>query len=61
MILGVPRTFRFTMTVTVEDDHEAFDDPEWVPDAAWGSIANEYGLECIYADIEVIETSGEAH
>lgn len=57
----MPRTFRFTMTVTVEDDHDAFDDPERVADAAWGSLTNEYGLECIYTDIEVIEPSGEAH
>ena len=30
------RAYRFALTVTVEDEHEAYDDPEWIADAAWG-------------------------
>jgi hypothetical protein len=50
------RTYRFTITFTVEEDHEAFDDPEWAADAAHGCLTNEYGLRAIYTDItEVTE------
>jgi hypothetical protein len=49
------RTYRFTLTVTVEPDHEAYDDPEWIADAAWGSLSNEYGFRCVYGDIELVE------
>jgi len=27
----------------------AFDDPEWIADAAWGALTNDYGLVCTYA------------
>ena len=30
------RAYRFALTVTVEDEHEAYDDPEWIADPAWG-------------------------
>lgn len=39
------------LTVTVEEDHEAYDDPEWAADAAHGALTNEYGLRAIYTDI----------
>jgi hypothetical protein len=48
------RTFRFAITAFVEDDHEAYADPEWVADAAAGALANVYGVRCIYTDIEEI-------
>lgn len=49
------RTYRFTLTVSVEEGHDAYDDPEWVADAAWGALSNEYGLECVYGDVELVE------
>lgn len=48
------RTYRFSITVAVEPDQEGYDDPEWIADAAWGALANEYGYDCIYGDIEEI-------
>jgi hypothetical protein len=51
------RTYRFTLTVTVEPDHEAYDDPDWIADAAWDSLSNEYGFRCVYGDIELVEES----
>jgi site-specific DNA recombinase len=50
----VSRTYTFRLTVDVEEDHEAYDDPEWVADAAWGALRNLYGLECIYTDLELV-------
>lgn len=49
------RTYRFTLTVNVESGHLAYDDPEWVADAAWGCLTNEYHLRSIYTDIEEVE------
>lgn len=46
------RRYRFTITVDVEPDHPAYDDPEWVADAAWGSLTNEYSLPATYESIE---------
>lgn len=40
--------YRITLTVVVDDDHVAYDDPEWIADAAWGTLSNEYGLQCTY-------------
>ncbi len=48
------RVYRFTLTVAVEADHGAYDDPEWIADAAWGSLSNEYGFQCGYSDIELV-------
>ncbi len=53
----VSRTYTFTLAVTVDESHEAFDDPEWFADAAWGALTNIYGLECVYTDVEVAEDS----
>ena len=54
MVLDAPpRTYRFTITVTVEPGDPAFDDPEWVADAAAGALANVYGYECFFDDIVV--------
>ena len=49
------RTYRFMVTVEVEPEHPAFDDPEWAADAAQGALANEYGLKAIYTDITMVE------
>jgi hypothetical protein len=46
-----PRTYRFSITVTVEADDPAVDDPEWIADAAMGVLANVYGYECFFDDI----------
>lgn len=46
------RTYRFTITVTVGADDEGYEDPEWIADAASGTLANEYGYDCVYGDIE---------
>ncbi|HZU73750.1 MAG TPA: hypothetical protein VE990_13350 [Acidimicrobiales bacterium] len=48
------RTYTFRLIVDVEEDHEAYDDPEWAADAAWGALRNLYGLECIYTDLELV-------
>ncbi len=53
----MPRTYRFTLTVTVEPDQEGYDDPEWIADAAWGWLSNVYGFNCVYGDIELVEES----
>lgn len=47
-----PRRYRFSITVDVEPDHPAHEDPEWVADAAWGSLTNEYGLRASYGSVE---------
>jgi hypothetical protein len=47
-----PRRYRFTITVDVEHEHPAYDDPEWVADAAWGTLTNEYSLRAMYESIE---------
>lgn len=49
-----PRTYRFSITVTVEAGDAAFDDPEWVADAAAGVLSNVYGYESVYDDIELV-------
>jgi hypothetical protein len=48
------QTYRFTLTVTVDEDHESSDDPEWLADAAWGALTNLYGAYCTYGDIEAV-------
>jgi hypothetical protein len=45
------RTYRFVVTVKVDPDHPAYDDPEWAADAAQGALTNEYGLRATYTDI----------
>lgn len=50
------RTCRFLITFEVDDDHVAFDDPEWAADAAHGALTNEYGLESIYGEVELVST-----
>jgi hypothetical protein len=42
------RTFQFTITVVVEPGQDGYDDPEWIADAAWGALSNEYGYDCTY-------------
>ncbi len=54
-----PRRYRFTITVEVEPDHPAHDDPEWAADAAWGALTNEYGLRAVYSDIEEVAPSSQ--
>lgn len=57
---GTPRTYRFSITVTVMPVEEGYDDPEWLADAAWGALANIYGYDCTYGEImEVSEPSGD--
>ncbi len=54
------RTYRFIITVEVDPDHPAYDDPEWAADATHGALANEYGLRTIYTDIaEVADPAAE--
>ncbi len=50
---------RFTITAWVDPDHDAYDDPEWVADAAHGALSA-YGIECIFENIEELppEASG---
>lgn len=48
------RTYRFVVTVEVDHDHPAYDDPEWAADAAHGALTNEYGLRATYTDIAAV-------
>jgi hypothetical protein len=57
LMKGSPRIYRFSITVTVEVDSEAYDDPEWVADAAAGALANVYGYECFFDDVAELDTS----
>lgn len=49
------RVYRFVITFEVEPGHEAYDDPEWAADAAWGALTNMYGLLCTYGSIEELD------
>lgn len=51
------RTYTFRLTVAVDEDHEAYDDPEWIADAASGALQNIYGLECTYEALELVADS----
>lgn len=51
---GMERTYRVELLVKVKDDHEAFDDPEWIADAAWGALTNLYYLDCTYGEPELM-------
>lgn len=48
------RRYRFAVTFEIEPDHSAYDDPEWVADAAWGALVHEYGVTAVYSDIEAV-------
>jgi len=52
------RTFRFTITVIVDSDQQGFHDPEWIADAAWGALSNEYGYRCTFGRVEEIDDNG---
>lgn len=55
------RTFRFTITVTVDLDQQGYNDPEWIADAASGTLANEYGYECFFDAVEeLVESPGSS-
>jgi hypothetical protein len=54
------RTYRFTMTIEVEPDHVAYDDPEWAADAAAFTLIGSYGLNASYCQIEALTPSGTA-
>jgi hypothetical protein len=56
----VTRTYRFTMTIEVEPDHVAYDDPEWAADASAFALGDGYGLNASYAQIELLDTSSTA-
>lgn len=49
------RTYEFVLSVEVEEGHVAFDDPEWIADAAWGALTNDYGLVCTYGRVQLVE------
>lgn len=51
--------FQFTITAEVEPGHPAFADPEWIADAAWGALTNEYGLRCTYGEITQLEPTSD--
>ena len=51
------KRYRITLTVDVEHDHVAYDDPEWIADAAWGALSNEYGLVCTYDGFESLPSN----
>ncbi|OWY60386.1 hypothetical protein B7486_69460 [cyanobacterium TDX16] len=49
-----PRRYRFTITAEVPADHPSHGDPEWLADAAWGALANEYGLDATYSELQEV-------
>jgi hypothetical protein len=49
------RTYRFVITVEIDPDHPAYNDPEWAADAAHGALTNEYGLRAIYTDVSEVD------
>lgn len=49
------RVYRFVITFEVEPGHEAYDDPEWAADAAWGALTNMYGLLTNWSGIEELD------
>ncbi len=51
---AAPRTYRFAVTVRVEEGHEAYGDPEWVDDDAAGALSNIYELRCIWHELETL-------
>ena len=53
------RTYRFVITVEVEQDHPAYDDGEWAADAAHGALTNEYGIRAIYTDLSEVTQTAE--
>ncbi len=53
--MAEPRAYQFTITFEAEEDHPAFDDPEWAADAAWGALTNEYGLRAVYTGIREVD------
>jgi hypothetical protein len=57
MAADAPRTYRFSITVTVEAGDPAFGDPEWVADAAAGALANVHGYECFFDNVVEVEYS----
>lgn len=54
------RTYTFSITVVVQPDQEGYDDPEWLADAARGSLANEYGHDCTFGAITELSADGSA-
>lgn len=46
-----PRTYRSAITVTVEPGDPAYDDPEWVADAAAGALRKVHGYRCFFDDV----------
>lgn len=55
-----PRNYRFSIIVIVEPNQEGYDDPEWIADAAWGSLTNEYDYRCTFGDITELPADGNA-
>jgi hypothetical protein len=45
-----PRTYTFSLTVTVESYQPGYEDAEWIADAAWGALSNGYGYRCVYGE-----------
>jgi len=58
--MTAPRTFRFTITVTVDSDQQGYDDPQWIADAASGALGNEYGYECFFDAVEELAESASS-
>jgi hypothetical protein len=50
----VSRVYRFSLTVEVDEDHEAYDDPELIADTAWEALSI-CDLECTYDGLELVD------
>ncbi len=53
------RTFTFQITVDVAPGDPGNDDPEWLADAAWGALTNDYGLRCTYGEVQQLDTTDD--
>jgi len=52
----VSRVYRFSLTVEVDENHEAYNDPELIADTAWEALSI-CDLECTYGELELIKDS----
>lgn len=53
------KRYLIRLTVEVDEDHVAYDDPGWIADAAWGALSNEYGLRCTYHRPEPVSDASD--
>jgi hypothetical protein len=50
----MPRVIAIVEWPSRSCDHVPFDDPEWAADAAHGALTNEYGIETVYTELQLV-------